>query len=134
MRRGLLERGARGVAAVVALGVVACISDRPGAIEPPLELECSVPARLFGPDRAIVLIRDFEFRPDTLRIRAGTTVAWVSCEPAAREAHTVAAVDGSWASGLIPAEAVFERRFDAPGASDYLCGPHPHMRGTVLVE
>jgi plastocyanin len=121
------------VAVMAALGA-ACISDRAGPASPDDTLACVVPFGAFGPDREVVLIRDFAFVPDTVRVRPGTTITWVSCEPAAREAHTVTAANGAWGSGTLPAGARFERRFDATGVVPYFCVPHPHMRGVVIVE
>jgi plastocyanin len=28
----------------------------------------------------------------------------------------------------------YERRFDKPGRYPYTCGPHPEMKGVVIVE
>jgi plastocyanin len=122
-------------AALIALGTfAACFSDRPGPAGPLPDVSCLVPLPAFGPGRAVVLIHDFQFIPDTLRVTPGTTVTWVSCEPPLREAHTVEDVAGAWGSPLLAAGAAFERRFDEAGSAHYLCGPHPHMRGVILVE
>jgi plastocyanin len=117
--------------AATALG--GCVSDRP-ELAGPADVVCSIPAGAFGPARAVVIIRDFAFAPETLRVAAGTAVTWASCEPPAREAHTVTAADGSWGSGLIQPGGTFEQRLDTPGAVPYTCGPHPHMHGVIIVE
>lgn len=80
-----------------------------------------------------VRMENMQFVPAEIRIRAGDTVNWVSTEK--RGYHTV------WfqAEGLDESEPLFpgdtwQRRFDQPGSHDYICGPHPDMRGRVIVE
>lgn len=72
-----------------------------------------------------------KFVPETLTVKAGTTVKWVNRER--RNNHSV----------LFPAEALeserffpgesWSRRFDRPGSYPYTCGPHPEMKGLVEV-
>jgi plastocyanin len=62
---------------------------------------------------------------------AGETVSW---RHDSVRAHTVAAIDGSWASASVAPQASFSRRFDAPGAVPYYCSIHPGMRGEVDVH
>lgn len=81
-----------------------------------------------GPVR--VDLRDIAFRPDTVRITAGDSVLWVNGDLVV---HTVAANDDSWASGNLGSGQRYVRRFTAPGTFTYHCGPHPHMRGVVIV-
>ncbi len=68
----------------------------------------------------VVEIRDYKYLPAQLRIQAGTTVRWVNAEK--RTTHTVrfAGADGMESERLFPGES-FERRFDKPGAYDYIC-------------
>jgi plastocyanin len=111
-----------------------CFSDR---VSTPLDDDagdCAVPLAAFASGHRLVVIRDFAFAPDTVRITRGASVTWANCEPAGREAHTVAAADGGWGSPQVNAGERFTRRFDTPGAVEYTCGPHPHMRAVVIVE
>lgn len=80
-----------------------------------------------------VRMEKMQFIPAEIRIQPGDTVRWVSTEK--RGYHTV------WfqAEGLDESEPMFtgetwQRRFDEPGSHDYVCGPHPDMRGRVIVE
>ena len=80
-----------------------------------------------------VRMEKMQFVPAEIRIQAGDTVRWVSTEK--RGYHTV------WfqAEGLEESEPLFpgdawQRSFDQPGSHDYICGPHPEMRGRVIVE
>lgn len=80
-----------------------------------------------------VRMEKMQFVPAEIRIKPGDTVRWVSAEK--RGYHTV------WfqAEGLDESEPLFtgdswQRSFDQPGSHDYICGPHPDMRGRVIVE
>ena len=81
-----------------------------------------------------MLIRDFAFSPDTLRVRASTEVTWVNCETTVLDFHTSTSSTGVWSSGAIQRTEIFTRRFDAVGQFGYFCEPHSFMRGAVLVE
>jgi len=48
--------------------------------------------------------------------------------------HDVAAVDGSFNSGVLGGSATFARTFDAGGEVAYYCTIHPFMRGTIAVH
>lgn len=84
----------------------------------------------------VVEIRNFAFQPDTVRVAAGQTVAWVNCEPQANrnEPHTSTADDEEWNSPFLAIGESFAHRFDATGTFAYFCVPHPFMRGAVIVE
>jgi plastocyanin len=120
--------------ALVALLAAACVSDRQTVTLPQEGEDCRVPAAAVGADRVVVLVRGFVFSPDTLRIRPGTTVTWVNCEPPTIEPHTTTADGGFWDSGPFAGGDSFAYTFDARGSFGYFCRPHPFMRGTVLVD
>lgn len=130
----MLGRLAIGI--VAAIGVAACFSERSSGPGPDPILEgCSaqLPAEAFG--STIVRIQDFAFTPAQVRIRPGTKVTWVNCDPAGQPSHTSTADGGAWNSALLPPGATFTREFGAAvGAFPYHCEPHPGMRGTVTVE
>lgn len=71
------------------------------------------------------------FRAPRVDVLAGDSVTWHN---ASVRTHTVNAVDGSWASGSVPAAAAFTRRFDTPGPVAYYCRLHPSMRGELDVH
>lgn len=81
---------------------------------------------------AEVKIEKMEFVPQTIKIRAGTTVTWVNMEK--RNNHSVYFQQESLPESdrLFPGES-WQRVFDKPGIFPYLCGPHPEMTGTVEV-
>ncbi len=83
------------------------------------------------PKTVEVVIEKYTYKPAELRVRAGTTVRWVNRE--ARTSHSVL-----WSAEKIESPRFFpdehyERRFDKPGRFEYTCGPHPEMKGVVVV-
>lgn len=116
--------------------VGACFSDRQSITEPVADPACRIPmtSPIFGSTRALVAIRGFSFRPDTVRIRPGTEVTWVNCEPETVDAHTSTSEDELWNSPFLEPGESYTRTFSAAGAFDYFCAPHPFMRGVVIVE
>lgn len=122
------------VVLLLALGAtLSCFSDRNGVVEP-IGGECSIPASAFGRDRAVVIIRGFQFLPDTVRVRRGTTVTWVNCENPGVDPHTSTSTTNAWDSGTLVPGANYEHAFAGTGAFPYFCRPHPGMRGAVIVE
>lgn len=80
-----------------------------------------------------VRIEAYRFQPPEVRVRAGDSVRWVNREK--RTSHSVLfpAEGGLESERLFPDES-WERHFDKAGRYDYHCGPHPEMKGVVLVE
>lgn len=78
-----------------------------------------------------VSVRDMRFDPAELQVPVGTTVRWVNREK--RTSHSVLFADLPESPRFFPDEH-WERRFDHPGRYAYVCGPHPEMRGQVVVE
>lgn len=80
---------------------------------------------------AEVRIADYRFQPATLTVRAGTTVRWTNDER--RTTHSVLfTAEKLEGERLFPGDS-WERRFDRPGRYPYTCGPHPEMKGEVIV-
>lgn len=78
-----------------------------------------------------VAIREFAFVGGRLEVPRGTTVVWTNRD---RAVHTATSDDGSWNSGAIAEGESWSARFDEPGTYSYHCGPHPYMRGSVVVR
>jgi len=122
------------LAAVLALvTAVSCFSERNGVTDPG-GADCTIPANAFGRNRIPVIIRNFTFFSDTVRIRAGGTVTWVNCEDANVAPHTSTANGGVWDSGDLQPGDVFEHTFTTAGTFRYFCRPHTFMTGVVIVE
>ena len=78
-----------------------------------------------------VTIERATFGPTTLTISVGTTVTWANHDA---DLHSVASVQGLFASpGLDPGD-TFAYRFTTPGTYPYFCALHPHMKGTIVVQ
>jgi plastocyanin len=121
--------------AIVAAAALSCFSDQPGATGPIDDTpECVVPGFAIGANHVVVFVRRFEFFPDTLRIRPGTSVTWVNCEEANVEPHTTSADQGAWDSPFLSPGESFTHTFLTAGSFGYFCRPHPFMRGQVIVQ
>lgn len=78
---------------------------------------------------AAVEIGDFAFTPETVTIAVGETVTWTNKDPAG---HDV--VSDLFKSPLMATDETFTFLFDKAGTYPYICGVHPSMKGTVIVE
>jgi plastocyanin len=121
--------------ALAGAGLAGCFSERNAVTGPGDDGEgCNVPGSAIGNNRALVLVRNFRFLPDTVRIRAGGTVTWVNCETEDIEPHTSTSTTDAWDSGPIAPGTSFARTFPAAGTFSFFCRPHPSMRGAVVVS
>lgn len=76
-----------------------------------------------------VEIRDFAFSPATVKIKQGGKVKWSNKDAAD---HTIKM--GSYESTRMSQGLSFTYQFKEKGTFDYICGLHPSMKGTVVVE
>ncbi len=76
-------------------------------------------------------IEVYAFVPPRIVISAGSTVEWTNRDEVV---HTVSAEDGSWESGAIESGETWRATFSEPGIYPYYCGPHPYMKGVVIVR
>lgn len=91
------------------------------------------PAPVETPEVGVVRvdIRDFAFAPAELHVRMGQTVEWINRDAVG---HTATGTSGGWGSPLLAQGESYRIRFEQAGTYDYYCGPHPQMRGRVVVE
>jgi plastocyanin len=85
--------------------------------------------RLPARDTVHIEIRGAIF-PAEITVPAGTTVIWTNADPLV---HTVTAQRGEWGSPALRHGERFAHRFSTPGRHHYLCAPHPHMAGVIIV-
>ncbi len=71
------------------------------------------------------------YLPATVTVRAGDTVRWTNKER--RTSHSVLFPAESLESERMLPDEQWSRRFDKPGRYPYTCGPHPEMKGLVVV-
>lgn len=96
--------------------------------------EAAVRAVVEEADRAadvVVDIRRYAYGPGRMVVPAGTVVEWTNRDAVV---HTATAEDDAWDSGAIPPGRSWRARFDEPGVYPYFCGPHPFMKGVVVVR
>ena len=88
-----------------------------------------LPGRAQG--TAAVAIDNFTFNPQTLTVKAGTTVTWTNKDDIP---HAIAAVGKQFKSKVLDTDSAYSFTFTTPGTYAYFCSLHPHMTGTIVVE
>ena len=80
---------------------------------------------------ASVTISDFKFTPATVTVNEGDTVTWTNDGPTV---HTATAEDGSFDTGILEKGESGSATFTQAGTINYICSPHPYMKGKVVVQ
>lgn len=124
------------LALIAAIFAVACFSERQATAPSIATGDCriAVGSPIIGSTRALIALKNYGFHPDTLRIKAGTVVTWLNCEPQTIEPHTSSAEGGEWNSGYLSPGSSYSWTFQSVGRFNYFCEPHPFMKGVVIVE
>jgi plastocyanin len=73
-----------------------------------------------------VSIDNFTFGPQTLTVKAGTTVTWTNRDDIP---HGIASDNNAFTKSK-----ALDTDFTTPGTYKYFCYVHPHMTGTILVQ
>lgn len=77
-------------------------------------------------------IKGYAFNPSTLTIKAGDTVTWTNKD---NTQHTVTSDSGGeLSSPYLSNGNSYQHTFTITGTFRYHCGPHPGMKGTIIVE
>ena len=77
-------------------------------------------------------IDNFTFGPQTLTVKAGTTVTWTNKDDIP---HGIAWTNNAFAkSKALDTDDSYSFTFTTPGTYQYFCYIHPHMVGTIVVE
>ena len=138
-----MSRPRRDVAAAAcALAIIAalaggCFSERThGGTTGPVAGECAIPidSPIIGTTGALIAIRGFGFHPAVTRVKPGTTVTWINCEPAGTDEHTSTSNAALWDSPFLAPGETYSFTFGQAGTFAYHCLPHPFMTGSVIVE
>ena len=82
-------------------------------------------------DDANVVMKNFDFAPMAITVKAGTTVTWKNLDG---EPHTVVSVDGLFRSGALDQNDIYSFKFDKPGTYKYLCSIHLKMMAVITVK
>lgn len=73
------------------------------------------------------------FVPESVTIQPGTSVRWINDERRTTHSVLFAQEAGLESERLFPGDS-WTRRFDQPGHYPYTCGPHPEMKGLIIVQ
>jgi plastocyanin len=84
----------------------------------PTPLPAEAPTPTLAPRETIVVMQDFAFAPQTITIKAGTTVMWINQDNAP---HTATADDNSFDTGPLTQGQSGSITFDKPGEFPYYC-------------
>jgi plastocyanin len=77
-------------------------------------------------------IDNFTFTPQTLTVKAGTTVTWINRDDIP---HGIASSNSAFKkSGALDTDDSYSFTFTTPGTYQYFCYLHPHMVGSIVVE
>jgi plastocyanin len=83
------------------------------------------------PDPNRIVVKEFMFTPNSLSVKAGSTVTWANMDD---EPHTVVSDTGLFRSGAMDTNESFSFKFDKPGTYRFTCSIHPRMVGTIVVQ
>jgi plastocyanin len=104
--------------------------DSLGAFSAGAAVCCVVYAATAMPAETRASIDDFMFKPESIAVPVGTTVAWQNKDDIP---HSVVSLDGTFRSTALDTEDKFSFTFDKAGTFDYFCSLHSHMKATVVV-
>jgi plastocyanin len=82
-------------------------------------------------DANTVVMKNFDFSPMMLTVKAGTTVTWKNLDG---EPHTVASPDAVFHSHALDQGDTFTFKFDTRGTYKYICSIHPKMMAAIVVQ
>jgi plastocyanin len=91
----------------------------------------SAPAAADAPDFNRIVVKDFMFSPNSLTVKAGSSVTWANLDD---EPHNVVSDAGLFRSGAMDTNESFSFKFDKPGTYHFTCSIHPRMVGTIVVQ
>src|ERR1700722_10519205 len=96
-----------------------------------LAMLAAAPALAQENDANTIVMKNFDFSPMMLTVKAGTTVTWKNLDG---EPHTVVSPDGVFRSHALDQGDAFTFKFDKPGTYKYICSIHPKMRAAIIVQ
>ncbi len=84
-----------------------------------------------APQRHVIEIEGFAFRPQNVRIAVGDTVEWLNRDVVA---HTATDSASRWDSGALQSGASWTLVAATAGVMTYVCTLHPTMKGQLIIE
>ncbi len=91
----------------------------------------AAPTQKATPQTHTVLIKNFEFQPATLTVKAGNTVLWKNEDIVP---HTATANGKRFDSKSIESKASWKYVASKPGTYPYICAFHPTMKAKLIVQ
>jgi plastocyanin len=79
-------------------------------------------------------MKDIQFVPKDVTVKAGTTITWTNSDQVAHTVTKESGPGGEFDSGNVEPGDTFELTVDAPGKVDYVCQIHPGQAGTFTVK
>lgn len=80
-----------------------------------------------------IVYEDFAVVQKKITAKKGTTVTWINNDNAQHDVTPVTETAEFKASELFGKGETYSMTFNTVGSFDYLCSPHPYMKGTVEV-
>ena len=77
-----------------------------------------------------VVIKNYDFTPNTITVKAGSSVTWRNDD---NTAHTATSDTGAWNSSNLSKGQTYAKTFSTPGTYTYHCALHSNMTGTIIV-
>jgi amicyanin len=124
---GLFTALLTGLVLIFTLAAVSCGT----AATPAATLTATTTAASTNGATAAVVIENYLYSPETLTVKAGTTVTWTNKDSVS---HTVTTKATLFDSGLLGKDKSYSYTFTQKGSYEYYCIPHPYMVGKVIVE
>ena len=88
-------------------------------------------AQMVGPGQ--VLIKDYDFTPNSVTVKPGTTVTWTDADTADHWVVSAPASPEAFDLGRQRTGKVVSHTFTQSGTYPYYCNLHNYMKGTVVV-
>ncbi|MBA3943824.1 MAG: cupredoxin domain-containing protein [Herpetosiphonaceae bacterium] len=94
------------------------------------------PAPASAAAKVLAEIKLFQFKPNVLEIKAGTTVVWTNGDAIEHSvtSGTPPTANGAFDSGFFTQGQSFTFTFTKPGTYSYFCMRHNSMTGTIVVK
>ena len=82
-------------------------------------------------DAVEIVVDNFAFKPQMVRIKLGTTITWVNHDDIP---HSIVCPSMNVHSHPMDTNESFSFTFTKAGFYNYICGLHPHMHGQIVVS
>ena len=80
-----------------------------------------------------VTIKGFEYGPEAVEVKVGTTVTWTNEDGVEHNVQTLDGAPEMFKGKLLKQGESYSYTFEKAGTYNYQCNPHPDMRGAVVV-